>query len=218
MIFQLYKATTVNQFIHLFPHTKSKYSAMTDINALGIQGSIVTPSSPDYEKSISRVSQTAVLRASYVVSPTAVSDIPLVIQFALSQKPPLELAVKGGGCHTSTASSSDGGVVIDLSRLNKVTLAADKKSVAVQGGAIWGDVYSALEKDELTAVGGNVWFVGVGGYLTGGGYSSLSGKFGLAVDNLLQATVVLADGRIVQCSEDKEPDLFWAIRGMFLWQ
>lgn len=191
---------------------------MTDIHALGIQGPIVTPSSEGYEKVISRVSQTSVLRAAYVVFPTAISDIPLAIKFALSQKPPLEIAVKGGGCHTTTASSSEGGLVIDLSKLNKVALAADKKSIAVQGGAIWGDVYTALEKDELVAVGGNVWFVGVGGYLTGGGYSNISGKYGLAVDNLLGATVVLADGRIVKCNKEEEPDLFWAIRGMTCWK
>ncbi|KAF9467436.1 FAD-binding domain-containing protein [Collybia nuda] len=186
---------------------------MTDIHSTGIQGPILTSASDGYEKAILRVSQASVLNAGYVVFPTSISDISLAIKFALSQQPPLEIAVKGGGAHSSTASSSEGGLVVDLSKLNKVTLSADKRSVAVQGGAVWGDVYSVLAVDELVVVGGNVWFVGVGGLLTGGGYSSISGKYGLGVDNILGATVVLSDGRIVQCNKEEEPDLFWAIRG-----
>lgn len=104
--------------------------------------------------------------------------------------------------------------MVDLGKLKAVTVAADRKTVAVQGGALWGDVYSELEKHDLIVVGGNVWFVGVGGFITGGGYSSLSGEYGLAIDNLVSAEVVLADGRIVRCSEQEESDLFWAIRGM----
>lgn len=186
---------------------------MSDISAFGIQGPIVTPGSPTYKQSISRLSETSVLRARYVVYPTTPSDIPLVIQFATSQNPPLELAVKGGGSHSSTISSSDGGLVIDLSKLKSVTVSEDKTTAAVGGGAVWGDVYTELEKHNLVTVGGNVWFVGVGGFVLGGGYSTFSGQHGLAVDNLVGATVVLADGRIVTCSESREPDLFWAIRG-----
>ena len=94
-------------------------------------------------------------------------------------------------------------------------VAEDRKTVSIQGGCLWGDVYSELEKYDLIVVGGNTWFVGVGGYLTGGGYSNLTGQHGLAVDNLVGAEVVLADGRIVRCSEVEEPDLFWAIRGVY---
>lgn len=187
---------------------------MTDIKELTIQGSVVTPSSPAYEKAISRMSATSVLHPAYVTYPASPSDVPVIIRFGLSQKPPLEISVKGGGCNTSTASSSEGGIVIDLSRLNLVKVADDKQSVSVQGGALWGDVYSEVERHDLLVVGGNVWSVGVGGFLTGGGYSNLSGQYGLAVDNMLSATVVLADGRIVKSSKDEEADLFWAIRGI----
>jgi len=186
---------------------------MSDIHSLGIQGDIVTPSSPLYDESIKRLSETSVLRPSYIVYPLVPPDIPLALRFALSQTPPLEIAVKGGGCHSSTASSSQGGLVVDLSRLKAVTVSEDKKKVSVQGGAVWGDVYTELEKHDLVVVGGNIWFVGVGGFITGGGYSPISGEYGLAVDNLLGATVVLADGRIVNCDESEESDLFWAIRG-----
>ncbi|KAI0080431.1 FAD-binding domain-containing protein [Panus rudis PR-1116 ss-1] len=186
---------------------------MTDISSVGIQGTIVTPSSPDYDDSIKRVSATSVLKPSYVVFPTSASDISKAVQYATSHSPPLEIAVKSGGCHTSTNSSSEGGLVVDLAKLNKITVAEDKQSVTIQGGARWGQVYEELDKHGLVCVGGNVHFVGVGGFLTGGGYSNLSGHYGLAIDNLLSATVILADGSVVKTDKDHEPDLFWAIRG-----
>jgi len=186
---------------------------MADIHSLSIQGSIVTPASADYEESIARRSATSVLRPQYIVYPAKTADITLAIQFALSQNPPLEIAVKSGGCHSSTNASTEGGIVVDLSKLKAITIADDKKTVAVQAGALWGDVYTAVENLDVSVVGGSVWFVGVGGYLTGGGYSPLSGEYGLAIDSVVSAEVVLADGKIVRCSEEDESDLFWAIRG-----
>lgn len=186
---------------------------MSDINTYGIQGSIVTPTSADYEKAIARNSATSVLRAGYIVYPTSTNDISLAVKFALAQTPRLEIAIKGGGCHSSTNSSTEGGLVIDLSHYKAVKVSDDKATVAIQGGAIWGDVYTEVEKYNLVVVGGNVWFVGVGGFITGGGHSHLSGALGLAIDNLVSATVVLADGRVVKCDREVEPELFWAIRG-----
>ncbi|TCD63939.1 hypothetical protein EIP91_004749 [Steccherinum ochraceum] len=185
----------------------------SDLYALGFQGSVATPTSENYEEAIKRQSATAALRPAYVCYPIGPADISLAIKFALTQDPPLEIAVKSGGCHTSTNASTDGGLVVDLALLKGVEVSEDRKTVAFQSGCLWGDVYSELEKHGLKAVGGSTWFVGVGGYMTGGGYSNLSGQFGLAIDNLVSAEIVLADGRIVRCSADDEPDLFWAIRG-----
>lgn len=181
---------------------------------LNIQGQVLTESSgEDYAAALRRNSDLSVLPANYVVQPAAYEDIPPIIAFATSQIPPLELAVKGGGAHSSTWASSDGGVVIDLCKLNKVTLADDRQSIVVQGGAVWGDVYAVTARERVEVVGGPLWFVGVGGFTLGGGYGPLSGLHGLAIDNLLEATVVCADGRIVKTSALEEPDLFWAIRG-----
>ncbi|EIW51598.1 FAD-binding domain-containing protein [Trametes versicolor FP-101664 SS1] len=179
-----------------------------------IQGTILTPESGDaYTAALRRNSDLSILPAKLVVQPAVFEDIPSIIAYATGQTPPLEIAVKGGGAHSATWASSDGGVVIDLGKLNKVTLAEDKQSVSVQGGALWGDVYEVTSKAQVDVVGSPLWFVGVGGYTLGGGYGPLSGEYGLAIDNILSATVVLADGRIVKTSKDEEPDLFWAIRG-----
>ncbi|KAF5372441.1 hypothetical protein D9757_009925 [Collybiopsis confluens] len=179
---------------------------------LAIQGQVLTLQSGDaYNAALRRNSDLSILPAKYIVQPAVYEDIPLIIEWATSQS--LEIAVKGGGAHSSTWASSNDGVVIDLGKLNKVTLAADKQTITVQGGAYWGDVYEVTSHNKVDVVGSPLWFVGVGGYTLGGGHGPLSGEHGLAIDNMLSATVVLADGRIVKTSRDEEPDLFWAIRG-----
>lgn len=90
------------------------------------------------------------------------------------------------------------------------------KTVTVQGGALWGDVYEVCKKAKIDVVGALFWFISVGGYFLGAGSSPLTGKHGLAIHNVLGATVGLADGRIMKTSPTKEPDLFWAIRGQSL--
>ncbi|KAG6884720.1 hypothetical protein C0992_005870 [Termitomyces sp. T32_za158] len=184
------------------------------MQSLKLQGRVLTSTDgEEYKKALERSSPLSGLPAKYIVQPTTYTDISLVLAYAILQNPPIEIAIKGGGVHTSTWSSSDGGIVIDLSSLRSVTVNADKKSVTVQGGAVWGDVYEQCKKSDIDVVGASLWFVGVGGFLLGGGYGPLSGDKGLAVDNILSATVVLADGQITKTSATENPDLFWAIRG-----
>ncbi|THH13191.1 hypothetical protein EW146_g7004 [Bondarzewia mesenterica] len=176
-----------------------------------IEGNVLSPMSPGYSEALRRNSDLSVLEAACVAQPAVYTDISTIISFASSRK--LEIAVKGGGCHSSTWSSSQGGVVIDLSILKKVTLSKDRSTVIVQGGANWGDVYELGSKEGFEVVGAPLWFVGVGGSLLGGAYGNLTAEHGLGLDNMVAAKVVLADGRIIDTSVTKEPDLFWAIRG-----
>ncbi|GJJ15849.1 hypothetical protein Clacol_010127 [Clathrus columnatus] len=185
---------------------------MSDIPNLSSQCKVITPSSPEYEKAIARSTLTAVIPAKYVVYPSTPSDISAILEFARTQNPPLPIAVKGGGLNSNPVSSSEG-ITIDMFQIRHVRLAEDKKSVTVGGGAIWEDVYAPLDEHSLIAAGANAWNVGVAAYVLGGGYSSLAPAHGYGCDSLLEATVVLADGRIVKCDADNEPDLFWALRG-----
>ncbi|PPQ72897.1 hypothetical protein CVT24_001494 [Panaeolus cyanescens] len=184
---------------------------MSDLQSQGFQGQVATASSPDYDKIRERYSKTAALKPAYIALPTSIEDVIIAVKFATSNS--LELAIKGGGTNPYPASSTDRGLVIDLRNINSVKVADDKQSVTVGGGAVWGDVYHETDKHGVVPIGGNVHFLGVGGLTLSAGYSYLSGKYGLGVDNILQATVVLADGRAVVTSETQEPDLFWAIRG-----
>jgi FAD/FMN-containing dehydrogenase len=146
-----------------------------------------------------------------VLFPTNAGDISQAVRFAVEHG--IDLAVKGGGHSVAGTSSSDGGLVIDLARMRKVTVDPVNKTITAQGGALWVDVDTAGGEHGLATVGGTVNHTGIGGLTLGGGYGWLTAKYGLVIDNLLSATMVLADGRIVTVSKTENPDLFWAIRG-----
>lgn len=146
-----------------------------------------------------------------VVQPIEASDVSTALSWA--QENTIDVAVKGGGHSTAGTSSSDGGLVIDLSQMNQVTVDVSHKYITAQGGATWKEVDEAGAAHGLAAVGGTVNHTGVGGLTLGGGYGWLSGQYGLTIDNLLSATVVLADGRIVTASSTENADLFWGLRG-----
>ncbi|KAK9857404.1 FAD linked oxidase [Penicillium brevicompactum] len=172
---------------------------------------IYTPDSENYKQSLIRWSDTGIKPAGVVVQPTQASDISVALLWA--QENAIEVAVKGGGHSTAGTSSSAGGLVIDLSRMNGVTVDTSRKTITAQGGATWREVDETGAAHGLAAVGGTVNHTGVGGLTLGGGYGWLSGQYGLTIDNLLSATVVLADGRVVKASLSENEDLFWGLRG-----
>jgi hypothetical protein len=97
--------------------------------------------------------------------------------------------------------------------MRTVEVDPEQKTITAQGGALWADVDSAAAEHGLATVGGTVNHTGVGGLTLGGGYGWLTGVYGLTIDNLLEAELVLADGSIVTASHTENQDLFWAVRG-----
>jgi hypothetical protein len=187
---------------------------MSELESLSktFKGDIVTPSSADYEKAIARWAINAQRKAKVVAFVKDSEDVVLAIKYAKANK--LPVAIRGGGHSASGASSSEDGLVIDLSRhLNGVKVDADKKLAYVGGGAIWETVDKAAIEHGLATVGGTVNHTGVGGLLLGGGFGWLSGAYGLVIDNVQQVTLVTADGSILTLNETTNPDLFWGIRG-----
>ncbi|KAL4772315.1 hypothetical protein BDW60DRAFT_41849 [Aspergillus nidulans var. acristatus] len=172
---------------------------------------VFTPGDEGYLDSLRRWSDTGRKEAGVVIQPTETADIQTALKWAQEHK--IDLAVKCGGHSVSGTSSSAGGLVIDLSRMNGVSVDIEKKTVAVGGGAVWKDVDETAAAYGLAAVGGTVNHTGVGGLTLGGGYGWLSGQYGLTIDNLVSATVVLANGETVIASETENSDLFWALRG-----
>jgi FAD/FMN-containing dehydrogenase len=124
----------------------------------------------------------------------------------------LPLSVRGGGHHWAGRALC-AGIVIDLSGMNGVSVHADHRSAIISGGARAADVAAVTDPLHIAAVTGTCSTVGMAGLTLGGGYGPLIGRFGLALDNLLAAEVVLADGRTVVADESNEPELFWALRG-----
>jgi FAD/FMN-containing dehydrogenase len=125
----------------------------------------------------------------------------------------LLLAVRGGGHHGAGLGVCDDGMVIDLSLMKGVRVDPDARTALVMGGSTWGEVDHATHPFGLVTPSGIVSTTGVGGLTLGGGVGHNSRRFGLAIDHLLSADMVLADGSFVTVSEDHHPDLFWAIRG-----
>ncbi|PNP44987.1 hypothetical protein TGAMA5MH_03402 [Trichoderma gamsii] len=165
----------------------------------------------DYEKSISRWADNAVKRAGAVAVPVSYEEVSKLVKFASANE--LELAVRGGGHSTGGTSSTEGGLTIDLSRMRAVKVDKDSKLIVAQGGALWEDVDNAAIEKGLATVGGTVNHTGIGGLTLGGGMGWLTGLYGTVVDNLVEAKIVVADGRILSVSENENADLFWAIRG-----
>ncbi|KAF5378484.1 hypothetical protein D9615_007137 [Tricholomella constricta] len=176
------------------------------------KGDIVTPDDADYPQAIARWAVNAQRRARVVAFVKDAGDIVLAIRHARANA--LPIAIRGGGHSPAGASSSEGGLVIDLSRyINGTTVDAEKRVAYVGGGALWESVDKEAIKHGLATVAGTVNHTGVGGLTLGGGYGWLSPAHGLAIDNLVQATVVTADGSVLTANATENPDLFFAIRG-----
>jgi FAD/FMN-containing dehydrogenase len=138
-------------------------------------------------------------------------DVAKVIAFARDRD--LPLAVRGGGHNGAGLGTVDDGVVIDLSLLKDIHVDPQARTVRVGGGCTWGEVDRATNEHGLATPSGIISTTGVGGLTLGGGLGHLTRRHGLAIDNLLEAEMVLANGDRVRASADEHPDLYWAIRG-----
>src|SRR5207247_3856137 len=125
----------------------------------------------------------------------------------------LRIAVKCGGHSLPGHCIADDALLIDLRRMNRVTVDPVARRAVVQGGAIWSEVDGPAQAHGLAVTGGHVTHTGVAGLTLGGGIGHLMRKLGLVVDNLESAEIVTADGRVLRASATENDDLFWAIRG-----
>ena len=147
-----------------------------------------------------------------VVRPRSADEVATALAHAARHH--LAVSVRSGGHSAAGHSTNDGGVVIDLARLDHVeVLDADRRAVRVGAGATWGRVAEALDPHGWCITSGDTAAVGVGGLTLGGGFGWLVRRDGLAVDNLVGARMVTADGRLVTASAEENTDLFWALRG-----
>ncbi|KAL5632777.1 hypothetical protein ACGC1H_005655 [Rhizoctonia solani] len=184
--------------------------------ALSSNSSVNLPGDPEYTNK--RWARNAEKTAAIVACPVTAEDVAQIIAFSQGNapydaQPKLDLAVKGGGHTPSGASSSEGGLVIDLNpKMHNVRVDPEGKLAYVQGGALWANVDEATFPHGLASVSGVVSHTGVG-LILGGGFGWLCSQYGLVIDNLVQATVVTSSGQILTASDSENPDLFWAIRG-----
>jgi FAD/FMN-containing dehydrogenase len=124
-----------------------------------------------------------------------------------------EVAVRGGGHNVAGRATIDKGLLIDLSAMKGMHVDVHAKTVRAQGGVLWKELNRETQLHGLATTGGVVGTTGIAGLTLGGGLGWLMPKYGLALDNLRSAELVMADGRVVRASADEHADLFWAIRG-----
>lgn len=182
---------------------------LVDIDAIkqlliGTSATVLTPDEYGYADTVRRWSMAASQPAGLSVLPTSAAEIAKVIKYAADHD--LDVAVKGGGHSTAGASSTDGGLLIDLGRMQKVSFGKERSVLIVQGGATWGQVDEEGYKNGVATVGGTVHDTGVGGLTLGGGYGWLSGKYGLVIDVLLEVEVVLANGEITRATKTENEE------------
>jgi FAD/FMN-containing dehydrogenase len=176
-----------------------------------LRGELLLPDSPGYDAA-RRIWNGAIDRRPACIARCAgVADVVAAVRFAREHD--VEIAVRGGGHGVAGTAVCDDGIVIDLSAMRAVRVDPAGRTAWVQGGALWGDVDRETLAHGLATTGGIVGHTGVGGLTLGGGIGFLMRKHGLAIDNLLAAEVVTAEGSIVRASADEHPDLFWALRG-----
>ncbi len=150
-------------------------------------------------------------RPAMVAQCRSVEDVRYAVTFASERQ--LLVSVKGGGHSFPGKSTCDGGIMIDLSQMHATAVDPSARTIRVGGGALLGHVDTAALAHDLLTTTGIVSHTGVGGFTLGGGLGRVDRMFGLAIDNLLAATVVTANGDVVTASEDENADLFWGLRG-----
>ncbi|HZR94521.1 MAG TPA: FAD-binding oxidoreductase [Gaiellaceae bacterium] len=176
-----------------------------------LNGRVVDRDAPDYDEARALYNAMIDKRPAAIVYCADEADVAAAVNYARTHG--LRLAVRCGGHNGAGLGSVDDGLVVDLSQLDAVTVDPAARMVRVQGGATLNTLLSATHEHGLAVPVGIIGTTGVGGLTLGGGVGHLTRTLGLTIDNLLGATVVLADGSVVQCDADREPDLFWAIRG-----
>lgn len=146
-----------------------------------------------------------------VVQCASTDDVISAVDFARERD--LLVSVKCGGHSLPGKSTSDGGIMIDLSQMHSVDVDTDALTLRADGGSLLGHIDVAASAHNMMTTTGIVSHTGAGGFTLGGGFGRTDRKMGLAIDNLLAATVVTANGDVVRASKDENADLFWGLRG-----
>jgi hypothetical protein len=179
--------------------------------AANLRGDLVTPDSANYEETQVVYNAWIDKKPSALAMCVDATDVQTCVNFARDNDVPF--AVRGGGHNGGGLGTIDGGLVINLAPMRGIHVNPKDKTIRAQGGCRWGDIDHAAHPYGLTVPAGIISTTGIGGLTLGGGVGHTTRQFGLTIDNLLEADVVLADGSMVVASADENPDLFWALRG-----
>src|SRR5262249_32164867 len=175
------------------------------------RGPVLSPTDAGYDPARATFNGMLDRRPVLITRPLDIADVVAAVAHAVETD--LPIAVRGGGHSVTGHCVGDGSVVVDLRLLREVQVHPEARTATCGGRATWDDFDPVCQRHGLGTTGGTFGDTGVAGLTLGGGIGHLIGAYGLTLDNLLGATVVTADGRILRASEDEHADLFWALRG-----
>ncbi len=176
-----------------------------------IHGAIITPDHPEYDAARSVYNGMHDRRPAVVIRCADAGDVITAVSFAREKGG--DVSIRGGAHSAPGFSSNDDGVVIDLSHMKGIHVDPAASIVRAEPGCTWADLNHATYAFGLATTGGIVSTTGIAGLTLGGGIGYLTRGCGLAIDNLISADVVTADGRFLVASDTENADLFWALRG-----
>ena len=174
-------------------------------------GQLLQPTDVAYEEARRVHNGLVDKRPALIARCQGIADIVDAVKLARTLR--LEVAVRGGGHNVAGRATVDGGLMIDLSLMKGIQVDAQARTARAQGGVLWKEFNRETQLHGLATTGGVVGTTGLAGLTLGGGLGWLMPKYGLALDNLRSAELVMADGTVRRASADENPDLFWAIRG-----
>jgi hypothetical protein len=175
------------------------------------KGDLLRPAHPDYENARVVWNGMVARKPGLIARCTDIADVQHVVRIASAAE--ILTAVRCGGHSLAGFSTCDGGLVIDLSRMRKVTVDPDTRRAKFDGGCLLGSIDTATQRAGLVFPSGVVSHTGASGLVLGGGTGWLTRRFGLSCDNVEGFTLVTADGSVVRCHSSENPDLYWALRG-----
>lgn len=182
-----------------------------------LSGYILQPGDAGYEAAITIDNGRIKFRPGLIIFPAVVNDVVLGLKFAITHN--LPFSVKGGGHSAAGYCMNEGGVVIAMKNLNKITFDPVNETVTAEMGVIWYDVYKFMQNTGtgLFPVGGGCPTVAPPGFMLGGGYSFVSRSYGMSIDNLIRLKIITPDGQLrqigINSTSKDDIDLFWACRG-----
>ena len=176
-----------------------------------LDGDLLTPADDGYDEARTLFNSMIDRRPAAIAQCASVDDVVKSVEFARTTD--TVLAVRAGGHSVAGASMCDDGFVIDVRRLNDVSVAPDARTARTGAGATWAQFDAATQAHGLATTGGRVSTTGVAGLTLGGGSGWLERSYGLACDNLIGAELVTAAGEVIRATADENEELFWALRG-----
>ena len=179
--------------------------------APGFTGRLLQSADTDYEDARRVHNGLVDKRPALIARCRGVADISDAVKVARALN--LDVAVRGGGHNVAGLATIDDGLMIDLAPMKGIHVDPRARVARAQGGVLWSEFNRETQLHGLATTGGVVGTTGVAGLTLGGGLGWLMPKYGLALDNLRSAEIVMADASVQQVSADQNADLFWAIRG-----